>query len=155
MMLRALLALALLLAAAPAFAQSQPGNPVPVQQAPTRLDSASKVGHSHTASATITLPGIGGWYIYITGIDIIDCAGATTVTGVAPTFITTTGLVGAPQYMLGSGSAAAGQCTPTYSGNLSTPLRSATTGTDVTFVLPAFATNQTVSVNVYYDYAPQ
>jgi hypothetical protein len=30
------------------------------------------------------------------------------------------------------------------------PIKNSTPGTNITFVLPAFITNQTVSVNVYY-----
>lgn len=109
------------------------------------------VGHSHTGSATITIAAPPtGQFVYITGIDISNCAGASAVTAAGPTYITTTNLTGAPQYQLGSG-VTAGLCTATVSGvSLSSPLKSTTAATAVTFVLPAFATNQTVSVNVYY-----
>lgn len=115
----------------------------------------SAVVHSHTSAATLTItaPPTGS-FVYVTGIDISNCAGASAVTAAAPTYITTTNLTGAPQYQLGSG-VTAGLCQPTSSGiAFTTPLRSTTAGAAVTFVLPTFATNQTVSVNVYYFYGP-
>lgn len=141
-----------------AFAQAQAG-PVPPGALGTvvlpveRSDAATNVQHSHTTGATITLPagaaGTNTQTIYITGLDISNCQG-TAVTAAAPTYITTTGLNGAPQYQVGSGPATAGTCTPTSVLNFTAPLKSATPGTNVTFVLPAFVTNQVVSVNVYY-----
>jgi hypothetical protein len=109
--------------------------------------------HSHTSAATLTLTAFPNQSVYVTGIDITNCQG-TAVTAAAPTFITTTGLNGSPQYMVGSGPAAAGTCTPTASVSFARPIKSQTPGTNVTFVLPAFITNQTVSVNVYYYVAP-
>lgn len=134
----------LLLAAVPAWAQ---GTPTAVQHTPQHLDTAVSVQHSHTSAATITLTNDGANYIYITAIDISNCAG-TAVTAAAPTFITTTGITGAPQYMLGSGSTA-GLCQPFF---VSFPngLKSSSPGVNVTFVLPAFVTQQTASVNVYF-----
>jgi hypothetical protein len=114
---------------------------------------AQLAAHSHTSGATITLTTFPNQSVYVTGIDITNCQG-TAVTAAAPTFITTTGLNGSPQYMVGSGPAAAGTCTPTASVSFARPIKSQTPGTNVTFVLPAFVTNQTVSVNVYYYIAP-
>lgn len=114
---------------------------------------AQIVGHSHTSAATITLTTFPNLSVYITAIDVTNCQGSV-VTPAAPTFITTTGINGAPQYMLGSGPAAAGTCSPTSVINFATPLKSQTPGTNVTFVLPAFITNQVASVNVYYYLAP-
>src|ERR1051326_1077908 len=140
------------------FAQAQAG-PVPPGSLGTvvlpveRSDAATNVQHSHSSAATTTisagLAGTSTQSIYVTGIDITNCEG-TAVTAAAPTFITTTGLNGSPQYMVGSGPATAGTCTPTSIINFTAPLKSATPGTNVTFVLPTFITNQTVSVNVYY-----
>jgi hypothetical protein len=120
-------------------------------------DAATLTGHAHTTGATITIDSVSQGvnnYIYITGLDIMNCEGAA-VTPAAPTFITTTGLAGNPQYMVGSGAAAAGSCAQTVS--IPFPpggLRSATKGVSVTFVLPAFVTNQVVSVNVYGYVSP-
>lgn len=115
--------------------------------------SAQASVHSHTSAATITVPAPPDslQFVYIIGIDITNCAGASAVTAAAPTFITTTNLSGAPQYALGSG-VTAGQCTATPSVAFTNTLRATTAGAAVTFILPTFATNQTVSVNVYYSY---
>jgi hypothetical protein len=135
---------------------------IPVRaQAPSvpqwHKDAATTVAHSHTSAATITIDsvsqGVNNW-IYITGLDIANCEGAA-VTPAAPTFITTTGIAGSPQYIIASGAAVAGSCIVT--GSHSFPaggLKSAVKGTSVTFVLPAFVTNQVVSVNIYYYVSP-
>lgn len=124
---------AILLYALPASAQLKPG---------------TAAAHSHSTGATITItPPAGNDFIYITGIDISNCAGAA-VTPAAPTYITTTNITGSPQYQVGSG-AGTGLCQPA-SYDFSTPLRAAVLGTAVTFVLPSFVTNQVISVNVYY-----
>lgn len=139
------------------FAQGTPG-PAPPGAVTTvspveRSDAATNAAHSHTTGATITLSaGAAGGptqSIYITGIDISNCQG-TAVTPAAPTYITTTGLNGSPQYQVGSGPATAGACTPTSTIQFTAPLKSQTPGSNVTFVMPAFITNQVVSVNVYY-----
>lgn len=146
-----LILLAAFLVAMPA-AQAQA--PSSVQQSGQRLDVATNVGHSHTSAATITITPPGNQYVYLTGIDISNCAGGTAVTAAAPTYITTTGITGAPQYQVGSG-VTAGLCTTTAAAAVTTvPLKSSTPGSNVTVVLPTFATNQTVSVNVYYYTGP-
>src|SRR5262245_16282933 len=121
-----------LLAAAMLLAQI-PGTLV--QQSPTMLHAATNVGYSARSAATITITVPGSQYAYITGIDITNCAGATAVTAAAPTNITTTNIQGSPSFMVGSG-ATAGLCQPTGSVNFSTPLKSQSAGTNVTFVLP-------------------
>lgn len=122
-----------------------------VQQSSQRLDAALAAQHSHTSAATLTLAAPPGQYVYITGLDISNCEGATTVTVAAPTYITTTGISGSPQYQVGSGPGTApGVCSPTPPIDFATPLKSQTAGTNVTFVLPTFITNQTISLNVYY-----
>lgn len=157
-MKRFLLTLLVLTASsAPVWAQATQGptspGAIPVVMSTERPDAATNVQHSHTTGATITLSaGAAGGpsqTVYITGLDISNCQG-TAVTAAAPTYITTTGINGAPQYQVGSGPATAGLCTPTSSIQFTAPLRSQTPGTNVTFVMPAFITNQVVSVNVYY-----
>lgn len=141
-------AAAFLMLAAPTYAQQPPTS---IQQAASNLDAATLVGHSHTSAATITLTVPGGFFAYVKGIDITNCAGASAVTAATPTYITSTNFAGTgsgPQYQLGSG-ATAGLCQPT--GYLPVNLKSAQPGVNVTFVLPTFATNQVASVNVYYN----
>jgi hypothetical protein len=126
-----------------------------VQMSGSRNDAATAVGHSHTSAATITLTPVTGQYVYITGIDLMNCEGGTTVAVANPTFITTTNLTGSPQYMIGSGPGTApGVCSPTAALEFTAPLRAAVVTTAVTFVLPTFITNQTVSMNVYWYSAP-
>lgn len=131
---------------------TSPGG-IPVVLPVERGDAATNVQHSHTTGATLTLSaGAAGGpsqSIYITGLDISNCQG-TAVTAAAPTYITTTGINGAPQYQVGSGPATAGTCTPVSTIQFTAPLKSQTPGTNITFVMPAFITNQVVSVNVYY-----
>lgn len=135
-----------------AFAVAQV--PTQVQQNPTRLDAATGYQTSAASAATITVPGISGQFIYVTALDIANCASGTIVTGAAPTSLTTTNLGGA-SFQIGSGSSAAGQCTPSpTNGAFLSPVKAAQQGTNVTFVLPTFATNQTVRVGVWYYYAP-
>ena len=135
----------LCLVASLTFAQG----PTNVQQSAQRLDAATTVGTSATSAATITITVPANQYFYLTGIDITNCAGASAVTAAAVTTITTTNFAGTtPAWTIGSGTTA-GACQPTISPTFSVPLKSATPGTNVTVVLPTFATNQTVRVNVY------
>jgi hypothetical protein len=122
-----------------------------VQQSPTRLDAATVVGTSKTSAATITVTPTAGLSFYLTGVDVMNCAGASAVTAAAPTDITTTNMNGIT-WTVGSG-ATAGLC---QSENMAyvTPVKSAAPGTAATFVLPTFATNQVVRVSVYGYYAP-
>ncbi len=126
---------------------------VPIVQPVERPDVATNVQHSHSTGATLTLTagpaGSTTGSIYVTGIDISNCQG-TAVAAAAPTYMTTTGINGSPQYQVGSGAVLAGSCAPTQTISFTAPLKSATSGTNVTFVLPTFVTNQVVSVNVYY-----
>lgn len=138
---------ALLLAPAAAFAQTA------VQQSPTRLDAAQFVQSSTTSAATITITPPAGQYVYVTNVEITNCAGATAVTAAAVTSVTTTNLGGAA-WTLGSGTTA-GACQPSpINGPFALPLKSSSPGTAATVVLPTFATNQTVRVSVYYYFAP-
>lgn len=122
-----------------------------VQQTATRNDAATVAGTSATSAATITIAANGSQYFYLTGIDIMNCAGSSAVTAAAPTTITTTNLAGSPAWTVGSG-VTAGLCT-NQTVNFGTPLKSAVPGTATTFVLPTFATNQTIRANVYGFYA--
>lgn len=144
-----------LLLAATAWAQSVPGTLV--QQAPTRLDAANLTGHSHTSAATISFTVPSGNYLYLTGVDIVDCAGGSAVTAAAPTFLTiSTGSIGGPglpQWMIGSG-ATAGLCQPGPSVEYVVPVKITPSAGTVVFTMPTFATNQTVSVNLYGYTAP-
>jgi hypothetical protein len=121
----------------------------------TRNDAATATGHSHTSAATITLTPTTGQFVYISGIDITNCEGAVTVTVAAPTFITTTNLTGGPQYMVGSGPGTSpGVCSPAPTLEFTSPVKATAVTTAVTFVLPTFIANQTISLNVYWYSAP-
>ncbi len=124
-----------------------------VQQSASDLRSATTVGTSKTSAATITIAAVNGQYFYLTGIDIVNCAGASAVTAAAPTDVTSTNLNSAA-WTVGSG-ATAGLCQPaSYSNFGPAGLKAAAPGTATTFVLPTFATNQVVRVSVYGYYAP-
>ena len=142
--------LAIIFVLLPMLAWAQSGSSVQVSG--SRNDAATAVGHSHTSAATITLTPTSGQLVYITGIDISNCAGAAAVTAAAPTYITTTNITGTPQYQMGTGLPVTGlgTCQPTHVPYLTSPIRSAAVTTAVTFVLPTFATNQVLSVNVYW-----
>jgi hypothetical protein len=157
--LSCLFAVLLLLIPSALLAQGTPGPTPPgavsVVTPVERSDAATNVAHSHTTGGTLTLSaGAAGGptqTIYITGIDVSNCQSTTGVTAAVPTYITTTGINGSPQYQLGSGPATSpGLCQPTAFLSFTAPIKSQTPGTNVTFILPAFATNQVVSVNVYY-----
>lgn len=144
--------IALLASARIAAAQQPvPAGSTPVTQSTTILTAASAAVHSHSTGATLTITVPANMFAYITGWDLSNCQTTTGVTAAAPTYITTTGIAGSPQFQLGSGAATApGTCAPTYVVSLAQPVKSQTAGTNVTFVLPAFATNQVVSMNVFY-----
>lgn len=145
-----------LLIAGIASAQNPPGpngSLQSVQQIPTKADAATVAGSSAGSAATITIAAVGNMYFYLTGIDITNCAGASAVTAAAVTSLTTTNIAGSPAWTIGSGTTA-GSCQPTIALSWPTALKSAVPGTATTFVLPTFATNQTIRVNVYGYYAP-
>lgn len=163
-MKRLLLTICLLLAfSGMAMAQATPGPTLPgavsVTNTVERADSCNQVQHSHTTGATITLTvGVAGGPQGIAAICAIDIANVQDATGVAAaaaTFITTTGINGSPQYVVASGTASAGLESPFKMINFTAPLKSAQSGTNVTFVLPTFATHQTISVNVYFRLVAQ
>lgn len=145
-MRKTLLALALL----PALCGAAFGQAL-VQQSSQRLDAATVVGTSKTSAATITIPAVSGQFFYMTGIDIVNCAGGTAVTAATPTDITSTNLGGAT-WTVGSG-VTAGLCQPQSISNFGPAgLKAAAAGTAVTVVLPTFATNQVIRVSVYGYY---
>ena len=143
------LMMALALALLPASALAQTAS---VQQSPTRLDAGQNVATSASSAATITITPPASQFVYLTGLDITNCAG-TAVTAAAPLTISTTNLGGAA-WLIGTGSTA-GLCQPSpTAGSWPLPLKSATPGTAITFVLPTFTTNQTIRVTAYYYFAP-
>jgi hypothetical protein len=108
---------------------------------------------SHATGATITLTPLGSQSIYVYEIDILNCAGSSAVSAAAQTAVTTTNLTGSPQWQMGSGTTA-GACVQNLVISYPTGLKSTVPGTVVTIVLPTFATNQTIGVNVAYSSAP-
>lgn len=118
-----------------------------VQDSKTHLDAATQFGTSATSAATVTLTPNGGEYVYISTISLSNCAGSAAVTAAAVTTLTTTNLSGSPAWTVGSG-VAAGLCQPVITEVFPNGVRSQTPGSAVTFVLPTFATNQTLRLNV-------
>lgn len=132
-----------LLIATPAFAQMQGQL---VQQSPTRMDACTNISTSATSAATITITPPGGQYVYLCAVDISNCAGAA-ITAAAPLSITTTNL-GGLAYTVGTGSTG-GICQPQPAA-WPVPYKSGSAGTNVTFVLPTFTTNQTIRLTAFY-----
>lgn len=122
--------------------------PTTIQQTSTRLDAATYAATNVTSNTTTTVTVPATQYFYLTGVDIINCAGSSAVTAATVTTITTTGFAGGgPAWTVGSG-VTAGLCT-NQAIPFTSPLKSATPGTNVTFVIPTFATNQTIRFNAY------
>lgn len=152
MIKKLLFALALLIAAIPAYAQQQQS--APIQQIPTKSDAAvgvaSAVGAVNTAeTATIAVPG--GFYAYLVGIGIEVCTNATGTVASVSTF-TSTNLNGNPTWLF-SITASAEICYRTWE-SFNPPLKSALSGTNVTIVSPAAATNNGYGIRAYYYLAP-
>lgn len=121
---------------------------------PPAFAVATTTATSATSAATISLaPALPTDSIYLYEVDIQNCAGASAVTAAAPTTITTTNVTGGLAFTVGSG-VAAGLCQPLQSFAPPTGLKAQAPGLPVTIVLPAFATNQTIRVNVAYRSAP-
>lgn len=114
---------------------------------------ATAFGTSASSAATITLTPNTGESVYLHEIDIQNCAGASAVTAAAVTTITTTNLNGSPAWTIGSG-VAAGLCQPTQTIMYPSWVKAQAPTFPVTLVLPAFATNQTIRVNVAWRSAP-
>src|SRR4051794_26699404 len=111
---------ALLLAPIALYAQTR------AQQDPQRLDAAQFVQTSATSAATITITP-GSQYVYVTNVEITNCAGGTAVTAATPTTVTTTNLGGAA-WTVGSG-VTAGLCQPSpINGPFPLALKSSTAG---------------------------
>lgn len=130
----------------------------PIQQTAARLDSAAQVATSATSQATLTLTPNGGEVVYVYEVDVQNCTNATGVAPAAQTAITTTNLTGSPQWQVGSGSNNAafgvGGCAQTFSISYPGGLRATALGTAVTFVLPTFAAQQTIRLNVAWRSGP-
>lgn len=121
---------------------------------PPAFAVATTTATSATSAATITLtPNLLTDSVYLYEVDIQNCAGASAVTAAAVTTITTTNVTGGLAFTVGSG-VAAGLCQPLQSFAPPTGLKAQAPGVPVTIVLPAFATNQTLRVNVAYRSAP-
>jgi hypothetical protein len=148
-----LLVLVLAIAGVIQIAGQTVSNATIVQQSSQRQDAATTMSTSATSAATITLTPNAGESVYVYAIDIANCAGGTAVTAAAVTSITTTNITGSPAWTIGSG-VTAGQCTQSFGVNYATGVKSTTPGTNVTFVLPTFATNQTIRLNVAWRSAP-
>lgn len=131
-----------------------------VQQSSARLDSAAQYASSASTGATLTLTPNGGETIYIYTVEIDNCSNATGGTVGAVLSLTTTNITGSPAWTLGTGSTTAGAlggpglCQPSLKIAYPTGLKAQSPGTAVTFVLPTFAANQTIRLNVGYRSAP-
>lgn len=130
--------------------------PSAVQQTATMLNAATKVavGQASAGSqSTATMAPSGSNYVYITGIDLEDCA-----TGSAPAAqnnvnFTSTNLTGAPLWQI-SLAASANTCTPVKYMTFATPLKSTTPGVSTTIVGPAGLANTQQTITVYWYEAP-
>lgn len=145
----------ILFAAALAFIPVSALAQAPVQQNSQRLDAASLAATNATSAATLTLTPPAGQYVYVTAVEITNCASAGAVTAAAVTTLTTTGFNGVasgPIWTLASG-LGQGTCVPEIIVTFPSGLKSATPGTAVTFVQPTWATNQVVRLNVYYYFS--
>lgn len=141
------------LALLPSLAMAQVGQGTQTYWNASRQDAANNVATSATSAATLTLTPAAGQSVYLTGIDIQNCAGASAVVAAGVTSVTSTNLNGLA-YTVGSG-VTAGLCQPIQAASFGPGgLKAATPGTAVTIVLPTFATNQTVRVNAYWYSAP-
>ena len=141
-------ALALLAVSGFAIAQTQTQN---VQK---HLDACNVVANNHTSAQTTTITPPGNYYVYICAIDLENCQG-TAVTPATALYITTTGLTGSPEWLVGSGPATAGTCSQALALNFSPgSFQSATPGAAVTFVMPTFVNNQLINLNIWYFTGP-
>lgn len=145
-------ALVAALALLPSLAMAQVGQGTQTFWNGSRQDVAGNVATSATSAATLTLTPASGQSVYLTGLDIQNCAGASAVTAAGVTSVTSTNLSGLA-YTVGSG-VAAGLCQPIQAPNFGPAGLKAAAPGPVTIVLPTFATNQTVRVNAYWYSAP-
>jgi hypothetical protein len=139
------------LAITPADAQQAGGTQI--QQQSQHLDAATLIGNNHSSATTLTLTPPSGQYLYLTSVHIENCASAT-VTVAVPTSVISTGFStsGSPSFEIQSGTTS-GLCSES---NIIWPqaLKSQNAGTNVTFVTPAFATNQIINFEVSYYFSP-
>lgn len=147
----------LLLLILPSLAQAQSivqPNATPVYTLGSRLDVTNKFATVAASATTLTITPASANYVYITAVEIMNCAG-TTVTAAAPLSVTTTGLGGGitPVWTVGT-TGTAGMCNPAVSSSYYIPIKSNTQGGAITFVTPTFTANQVVRVNVWYYEAP-
>lgn len=150
---RASLVAALLALAVSIVVQAQSQGGTQIFSVPSRADVTTNFSTSATSAATITISPPGNQYVYITAIEVQNCAGAA-VTGAAPLSLTSTGLGGGttPVWTIGT-SGTAGMCNPAVTSSYYIPVKSNAPGTNVTFVLPTFTTNQVIRVNIWYYFA--
>jgi hypothetical protein len=144
---------ALLALSGAAFAQ------VPIQQNGTMLNAATQVcaitssgtalAVNTTTTATCTAPA--GQYVYLTGVTFEVCTNGTGTAQNQVTF-TSTNISNTPSFEY-SIAATASIC-QRWSEVFSVPLKSAAPGTNVTFVSPAAATNNSYNIRAYYYNAP-
>jgi len=115
---------------------------------------AATVNCSTVTATTCTLPAVGNFNIYVTNIDIQNCASGGAVTAAAVTSITVANLMSGttPVWTVGSG-LAQGSCQPTQTIAWPTGAKSLVAGTAVVFTVPTFATNQVIRFNAYAYYA--
>lgn len=151
---RASIIIAALLVIAVSVPQAQSQGGTQIFTVPSRQDVTTNFSTSATSAATITVSPPGNQYVYITALEVMNCAG-TTVTAAAPLSLTTTGLGGGttPVWTIGT-AGTAGMCNPAVTSSYYIPIKSNAPGTNVTFVLPTFTTNQVIRVNVWYYFAP-
>jgi hypothetical protein len=124
-----------------------------VVQTRIQTQAATRIDTSAASATTITMVPERNESVYIAAIDFSNCAGASAVTAAAPTTITTTNLLGAPAWQMGSG-VTAGLCTQTFSVTYPNELKAQAANLPVTVILPTFATNQTIRVSVAWRSAP-
>jgi hypothetical protein len=128
---------------------AQPGVGTLVQQSATNLMAATQASTSNTTASTITLTPLASQFVYIDAIEFDNCAGAGAVTAAAATSVTSTNLVGSPIWQMGSGTAA-GSCVQSRFLEFPNAMKASAPGTNVTFVLPTFAANQTIRFSIYW-----
>lgn len=117
-------------------------------QAPAGGATACATVNSTVANNTVTITPSGGQFVYITGIYIDIVSDTTGTTGVAT--MSTTNLTGGPVWSLATLAAAAGGQASyrQIAEHFTTPLKSRTAGTAVTFVPSAQIANEIVCTRV-------
>lgn len=135
--------------------KAQNGPITSVQQIATMLNAATKVAVGQAAAgsqSTATMTPSGSNYVYITGLDLVECTGAAT-TATPQVNFTSTNLTGAPVWQI-SFPTTADICTPTNYMTFATPLKSSTPGTSVTIVSPTGVATAQFTITAYWYEAP-